>query len=264
MREIYRQFWRLMVQMTPIYLLLVVLLEVLDRVFPTTGAHNTATGIGLIYMAFYLHRHILTGEPISLWRSKPRPLTLPGTARQRYVRPKAGRFLFTTILIIFGTVLLTIPALPMLVSHNGGRGGELKFLAVAEAVYLVILSVFGTALPAAAMHEPGGFRLTLRRARRTFWMIFGGLILGPGLVTLLAIALLFAMVVGWELLPALHVAPWAAPLAMLASGALRFIGLTSMTMAVVVLCRAYRHVATAPEVITPDAPPSGMAPQIPA
>lgn len=190
----------------------------------------------LLIYAYYIHRHCLFGEAMTF--GKP-----AATARPQRI----GRFM----LVSFGVVAIVVgAALFAAFKLDADRSREHLYvflLIFALLGNLFVLSLFGTVLPAAAAGDPLGPAFGLTRIWATFWPIFGGLLIGPALVGLLGIVVLsFA---GRAL------GPDAGKAVTFAFGvAESALGLVNTTLAVVVLCRAYRRVVPANPMPTDPAP----------
>jgi hypothetical protein len=196
---------------------------------PSTGA---SLGVGLL-IAYLLHRYFLLGEHFSSMKQVQR------------VRPRAiGRFFLVSIALIGLTAAVSVYSAIQLAGGVDNRDtltGTL--LLVFLPAYLLALSLFGTALPAAAVREPFGLGVTLRRAVRSFIPTMLGLLSGPGLFGLVTIGGLlwltgrFGLPVGAVDQNGSFVA------AGFAMGIVyRLIGMFCTVLAVAVLCQVYRQV----------------------
>ena len=238
MRKIYsaafacaRQFW-------PVYLVFAAMLEVADW-FSTGSSSLGVEFFAYTIFAYLLHRHFLFGDPVAAF------------GKVASARPSSqGRFILISLpmmLVPMGiaTLLLIGPLQSAMTSDKGDLAARLLILFL--PVYLLMLSVFGTMLPAAASAEPFGLGLTLRRARRSFWPIFGGLLIGPGLFGIASVLAMTALS-SWLgiAVDARDAAGQFSPVGAVLAVGMRLIALTNTTLAVVVLCGAYRRVAPPP------------------
>lgn len=114
----------------------------------------------------------------------------------------------------------------------------------AGAMHGLVLAAFGTALPAAAVRDRFGLRLSLRRARRTAWAVLLGFLVGPAAGGLVLTVASSALEAWWEPVRAAMEPRALGELAgMLALVPLQLARLVNATLLAVVLCRAYRAVA---------------------
>ena len=231
MKQIYSKSWALFRASWTAYLVFAVLLNLVSEFLPGTSG-TTATAVSQIFIAYSLHRHFLFDEPMG-WGRTPGPQ-----------RPwKTGRFLWTSLLIIGLPLIVSVVLAFNLAPAIAGREKMIGLLLILILpLYLVALSLFGTALPAAVERGPGyglsrGIRLAPGVALR--------LVLGPGLfgVTWFGALILLGVLAAQS--------PWlgqalAGQVAQFTLGALGYlIGLINTTLAVAVLCQAYRRIVPA-------------------
>jgi hypothetical protein len=184
-------------------------------------AEATVTAPALFIIAYFFHRHFLFGETLSLGK----PNQVPGTPG---LNP--GWFLAISFLLMILPVGIAVPV-ALNVSTEHGQG---ILIMIVFPLYLAVLSLFGTALPASVSRE-GTYRLSegLRATFQTMWR----LILGPGLVGLAVVA---GVVLADQALARLTLAEDS--LAMLVwFVAVRTLGFLSTIHAVAVLCEMYRR-----------------------
>jgi hypothetical protein len=229
MIDLYSTAWRSLKAGGLMILVLSVLLEALPLFFANANGATGGTVVAYAIYAYSIHRYLLLAEPISTLR-----------AQKTAVPHRMGSF----ILISGGFILFVLGASFILALNITSGTGDPRFLAtflvLAIIVNLVILSLFGTILPAAAIGDAIGPGLTWARIRATGWKVFGGLLVGPGLVGACGIAL----TVGLEqALDARGVTSGA--VAFLLGVVARAVGLVNTTFAVVVICHAYRSVVPA-------------------
>lgn len=157
------------------------------------------SGTGLVgsiviygFAVFAFHFTSLTGQPINLFRKIEKETGPTWRFWVAYIAPLAF-LLITIILIAF-----------WLASFETGIGSTDSMtgllLIASMPLFGIALSLVGSMLPAGVMRHPIGLRVTLRRARTTFWFILWRLVAGP--------ALAFGVLVGGVLyLEALGVFP---------------------------------------------------------
>lgn len=225
----YGDWLRSLKQGWPLILTLSLLIEALPLVLGDSSSTTGGTVVAYAFYAYAIHRYLLLGELITTWRaSKP-------VEPHRILRFIVVSFLFVAIVVAIGfagTVQLT----------TGFRDDRFLalFTLVALLANLMLLSLFGTALPAAAVGDRTGLGATLGRTRATFLRIFGGLLLGPGLIGAIGLVALVLLE------RALASAGMVSGTADFGIGLLaRVLGFVNTTFAVVVLCRAYRSVTPA-------------------
>lgn len=242
MFSFYRSAGRAFAAGLPMFLALAVLMEAFGLSTSDGRRDSGATFVAGALVAYLLHRHLLLGE--RAW----------GASKGTQQRPAGmGRFMLVSAALLGVPIVTAFP----LVFHLAKQGVPENTIVVAYVfavmvLYLVMLSLFGTMLPASAVREPFGLGLTLARARRTFLPIFVGLVVGPGLfsVLLLAVATWLHASFGFPLDAYERTGAFDA-LGFAGGALMRLGGLLSTTLAVAVLCNAYRRV------VPPGAPAGG-------
>jgi hypothetical protein len=198
----------------------------------------TGTIVPWVLVAYSLHRLLLLGDDGRKGRLGPEA---PG--------PAVGRFLFATLLMLLGSMVVPMGALLWLIPRMEPESVHPKviveaFFLASGAMHGLVLAAFGTALPAAAVRDRFGLRLTLARARQTAGLVLLGFLVGPaagGLVLTVASASLDQW---WEPFRlGLESRVLGEVLGVLALVPLQFARLLNATLMAVVLCRAYREVA---------------------
>jgi hypothetical protein len=216
------------------------------------ASRNSSTGgtfAAYAIFAYFIHRYFLLRVTVPLWgRAKsPRPET-------------TGRFILVSLLV------LAIPTgVGLWLAFSMANGAELShdkeamltiFALTFVVLYWVGLSIFGTALPASAIGDPFGIGITLRRARLTFFRVFAGLLVGPGLFGLMTLIgdgyLLGQIGLPFDFRDASGAF---SGIGLVIGSLLRILGLINTTLAIAVLCDAYKRVQVIrdPE---PDANPA--------
>jgi hypothetical protein len=220
--DLYRRAWVAFRLFWPLMILLAILVEGIGYWFEGSTTASMSGTVVLILFAYWVHRYFLFEEkPMLVGAHKDGP------------PQRIGRFIVLSFLIIFLAVAAGIGVTVFLgigLLHPSGRPVALLFMLIAN---LLLLSLFGTALPAAAAGDRFGFGVTLARGRRTFGQVFGGLLYGSGLVGAISYV---AVAVAAVMIP--ENAPVAATLALNAAASVA--GMVSSLLAVAVLCRAYR------------------------
>lgn len=109
----------------------------------------------------------------------------------------------------------------------------------------LFLVLFGTAMPAYVAGDRLGIGATFGRIKATALPVQGGLLIGPGLFWIASIAVYVAVIAGLALLPGADWSSWPLlPVVWLLQAFFSLFGLFSTTLAVLVLCNAYRKTAT--------------------
>lgn len=241
MKDIYRSTFVCLQSFWPFYLFFAVALEVAGQ-FGSGSSIAGAEFAAFTIFAYMLHRHFLFGD------------TLKAFGKIESTRPSArGRFFLISLPMLVVPIGLAVFLVlgPLHVSSRDVNLLTMILLVVILPLYLLMLSVFGTMLPAAASAEPFGLGLTLSRARRSFWRIFGGLLVGPALFGSAAfiVIILLSVRLGLPLDPRDAQGAFS-PVGAAASVLLQMVAMINTTLAVVVLCNAYRRLMPSPVVPT--------------
>lgn len=198
------------------------------------------TFVALTIVAYYFHRHFLFQETLSFRNQKPAPGAPP--------------FKFGWFMLVSAAVMLTPVGVGLFIAFGYlERPSPGALILIFLPIYLVTLSLFGTALPATVVRD-GTFRISqgLRATFSTMWR----LVLGPGVI---GFVLIIATVVAGNALASLGVAE-DSPVALAFYIALRTLGFLTTIFAVAVLCEMYKK--TRPEPRLPQGP--GTVDQMPA
>ena len=219
MTKIYRESFLYFLASFPALLVFAALIEVSLWVLQPKF-ESTISFIALIMMAYFFHRHFLFDETLSFRNQKPGPGTPP---------MKFGWFMLISAGLIFVPVALGLGLAFSYVDRPRPGAIILIFL----PIYLVTLSLFGTALPATVARD-GSYRLTqgLRTTLATMWR----LILGPGVI---GAVLIVATVFAGQALGALAV-PERSLILLGYYILIRTLGFLTTIFAVAVLCEMYR------------------------
>ena len=150
---------------------------------------NISRGPGTVVWLFivYLLLRAMMFDEVSLLKKVESPR-----------RPVAlGRFFLAGLLFLAGLIVLGLITLfavfgDALADATNDDVTMLAALASISVVFAVLMSAFGTALPAAAAADRWGPAISLMRAGRTWWRILGGLLIGPGLYAVIGIAAMMA------------------------------------------------------------------------
>jgi hypothetical protein len=224
--KIYRDSFRFFLASLPALILLGAMIEI---AFWLTGSTNETVASGTtLLIAYFFHRHFLFGEQLGLKNNK----TAEGSPPQKF-----GLFL----LVAAGLLVLTI----VLAAIAGAFSfPPLIFLVVVLSIYLVILSLFGTALPATVARD-GTYKLS--QGTGAFFQTIWRLLLGPGLVgmVLFVLAILSSFAFDRSGLSDIALAN------LTLNTVYRTLGFLTTIFAVAVLCDMYRR--TRPEPFRPDA-----------
>jgi hypothetical protein len=218
------------------FLAIAMLLEIAPAVSSSKLNEWTLSLILTFFFAYAIHRHFLLGEELT-WKG-----------RDKRLRPQTtGRFLlvsFFMLLVPMAFAFWTVISMRSGIDDDESRQRLASgIVALGIVIYWIMLAVFGTALPAAAVGDRFGIGLTLHRARATFLRVLFQLFAGPTLFTILLVVtrLLIERVTGVEF--GLYDATEKFSAAGFVFGsAYGTTGLISTTLAVAVLCNAYRRV----------------------
>jgi|GEM_PF-2707706 len=218
MSKIYRESLRYFVATFPLLLGIGAFIEILLWVLQPRS--DTATTVALIILAYYFHRHFLFGESFTFRSHQP----AAGAPPFRF-----GWFMLISIGMVLLPVAIALTlTFTMVADHS--QGTLLLFL---FPTYLLVLGLFGTALPAAVARD-GTYRLS--QGLRVALPTMGKLILGPGLVGLI---LLVATLVAAHALTTLGIAE-DSPVTLALNIAIRTMGFLTTILAVAVLCQMYQ------------------------
>jgi hypothetical protein len=184
---------------------------------------------------FGLHRHILLGRPV-LDAFETR---LAGTTRG------GGKF-FLLFLVFYGlSAAAGVAGYSALGPEQFSRTSFLPlFVPITMLSYFLLMVLFGTTMPAYVAGDRLGLGAIFGRIRATALPVLGGFLIGPGLFQTASLVLGIALYSGAALLPAADWSTW--PLlhvTWLVQVLFSLFPLFSATLAVVVLCNAYRKTA---------------------
>ena len=224
MLKIYRESFRFFRRSFPVLLLIGAMIEILLWVLQPKS-ETAATTVALVFLAYYFHRHFLFGEAITFRSGIPSAGAPP---------LKFGWFILLSLALIFLPVGVALALTLGLVEDHS----QLTLLLFLLPIYLLALSLFGTALPATVARD-GTYRLVqgLRATLSTMWR----LILGPGVVGLVLIT---ATIAAGYAIASSGIAE-DSPVVLVHYILIRTFGFLSTILAVAVLCEMYRR--TRPE-----------------
>jgi hypothetical protein len=228
MLKIYRESFAFFLSSLPALLLFAAVIEGLLW-FLQPRSESSVTFVALTIVAYYIHRHFLFGERLTL--------TMKHGTAEGAPPMKLGWF------ILLSAALLLVPigvALVIAVQFPDPQGRGVMVL-VLFPIYLLVLSLFGTALPATVARD-GTYRLSqgLRATFKTMWR----LLLGPGVIGLMLLA---ATIVSTQAMEALGT-PEESLILLAYYTVLRTLGFLTTIFAVAVLCEMYRRTRPAPYV----------------
>jgi hypothetical protein len=133
------------------------------------------------------------------------------------------------------------------ISSAGSEGSAAIITLISLLFYGLILAIFGTMLPASAIGDPFGLRLTLDRARRTFWPVTLRLIMGTGLLSALSLGAVFYLTTQIGMPTEMRDMDGAFSAVGLATGlALQMVGVIGTSLGAIVICDAYRSTLPTP------------------
>jgi hypothetical protein len=225
MSKIYRDSFRYFFASLPALVGFAAIIEVLLWVLQPRS-ESSATFGALVIVAYFFHRHFLFGETLSLGKPKA------GAGVPPY---KFGWF----VLVSLGIILVPVAVGLGLAFGYLGRPSAVALMLIFLPVYLLTLSLFGTALPATVARD-NTYHLSqgLRATFSTMWR----LVLGPGVIGAVVLVL---TVLGGNALGAAGVQDGS--LIVLAYYVvIRTMGFLTTIIAVAVLCEMYRRTRPAP------------------
>ncbi len=219
MTKIYRDSFRFFLSSLPALLLFAVVIEGTLWVLQPKS-ESGITLVALLLLAYYFHRHFLFGETLSFRNQNP----APGAPEFKF-----GWFMLLSLGLLLGPVGIGLA----LTFGYLDRPTPVMLILVVLPIYLVTLSLFGTALPASIARD-GTYRVTqgLRATLSTMWR----LVLGPGVTGLI---LLVATFLSGYALGSLGVTEDSL-ITLAYYIALRTLGFLTTILAVAVLCEMYR------------------------
>jgi hypothetical protein len=230
MKQIYRDSFAFFLSALPALLAFAAMIEVLLWVLQPRS-ESAVTFAALAIVAYYFHRHFLFGESMTLAEMFKRPQPAPGAPPI-----KMGWFLALSFLVLFVPI-----GLALVVSLASFRGDQMlgAYLLIVFPLYLLTLSLFGTALPATVARD-GTWRVAqgLRATFETMWRLLAG----PALVGLAVLVLIYfadRAIAGFGLAED-------SPLLLVWFIVIRTLGFLSTILAVAVLCEMYRRTRPAP------------------
>ena len=243
MTKIYREPFRFFLSSLPTLLMFAAMIEGSLWVLQPRS-EGSITWAALTTIAYFMHRHFLFGAALHVRPNKP----VLGAPPQKF-----GWFM------VVSAALLVLPVLVMVVVAVRYLGSQqtAAIILITLLTYLLMLSLFGTALPATVARD-GTYRLRqgVRASFQTMWR----LVLGPGTFGVL---LLVVLSFSDRAMAALGLAETS--LIMLGYLILlRTVGFLTTILAVAVLCEMYRQTRPKPGPnMGPDMGPDG-ADQTPA
>jgi hypothetical protein len=231
MIRIYRDSFKYFLASLPVLLGFAAVIEVLLRVLQPIS--EIGASFALIVAAYMFHRHFLFGEALS---SLKRNADAPPF--------KIGWFILASMTIILVPVALALVAVLVLGSTDPDSITTLVVIVIFP-VYLVALSMFGTALPAVVARDTSyRIRHGLRATFATMWR----LVQGPGIV---GVAGLLGMILIENSLGR-FAEPEGSGVVMAGDILARTFGFLPTILTVAVLCEMYRM--TRPEPGLPQGP----------
>jgi hypothetical protein len=171
-----RDYWSAL----PALLVFAVVLAAVDWFLASTGA-SMGTLVAQLIVLYYFHRNRLFGEPFRSF-GKPSPDAPPQKFR--------GFMMISLALLLFPfaiSVFLVISIRPQSIHTENVVFVLMLYLG---PLYFIVLSIFGTALPA-SVARPGNFQMS-KGVKATFGTMWR-LILGPGVATVAMFGLLIAV-----------------------------------------------------------------------
>ena len=236
MISLYKSAWRCVAANPVIYLVLAAGFLLVD-VF--AAGKNGGIGITLVLWAsiiFMLHQHFLFGGKLGTAKVNGKP---------RAIAPLG--FLALILAFLAPAIVIAIALAIHFDIFNSDKATRNGFVMLAMLpLYLVTLCLFGSAIPAYVAGDRYGFGATIARIKTTALSILGGLLIGPTLWSVVVLGRALVIVPKAHLpQDVLDATGHFSPVGTLVSGVERLSGLFSSTLAVAVLCRAYRKTAPA-------------------
>ena len=242
MLGIYRKSFLCVRAIWPIYLGIALLQTIVPTLALGTQRSVNALAFITIGFAFTAHRYFLFGESPG---KRPVPERLHGT----------GRFLLLGVCLFFLPYGLALWCVRLWLPNGASVEEAIRYFDIARLLlYWFFLSVFGTMLPAAAVGDDAGLRAMLARTRKTCLPIALGMLVGPfaWVVAVLGSSVFLLSCFPDILLDIRDAAetgsiPAAIIGVTLSIFLLSIFVLVPTTLAVAVLCAAYRRVVPAEE-----------------
>lgn len=238
MAELWLTSWALLRRHTGFYLGLAALLASAEAMLRAIDPAASGTIVPWVLVAYSLHRLLLLGEDGT-----------KATRREGAPGPAVWLFLSVTLGLLLLSMVGPFAALAWGIARVDMRGVDPTLLVEAfflasGALHGLVLAGLGTALPAAAVRDRCGLRLTLSRGRRTAGMVLLGFLVGPAAGGLILTAAAASLAQWWEPFRLSLEPRWLGEvLGVLALWPLQLARLLNATLMAVVLCRAYRTVA---------------------
>lgn len=228
MVEIYRSSFRFYLSSLPYLLGMMALLETLIWYLePKNPSFGSLVGFLLIFYLF--HRHFLFGENPFAW-ARPSADAPP---------QKFGWFVLISLALLLVPVGLALAFTFWIAPAGAPRTTQVGLIVIAVVpLYLLSLSLFGTALPA-SVARPGNFRMSagIRACFGTMWR----LVLGPGVVQILILGLAIGTHYLLRDLPAYQSSTGQLAVSIIAST----LSLLPSLLGVAVLCHMYQKIIDA-------------------
>jgi hypothetical protein len=134
--------------------------------------------MGYGYLVFFFHVTMLKGYTVKFWKNGKKNTDSP--EKHFWIA-----YLFPLIAIVVLIVVLTWVLLSIFDTQPGYLDAIKGLVLLLTALFIAVLvSLFGTMIPAAVVKSSIGFSAALKRARSSFLFILWRLIVGPGLVTI--------------------------------------------------------------------------------
>jgi hypothetical protein len=165
MKKIYRESFGFFLSSLPALLLFAAVIEGLFWILQPKS-EVAGSFVALTFVAYYIHRHFLFGETLSFRTQKPSP----GAPAFKF-----GWFMLVSAGLIFVPIGIGLALATIYLD----RPSTVAMLMIFLPIYLITLSLFGTALPASVARD-NTYRVSqgLRATFATMWR----LVLGPGVV----------------------------------------------------------------------------------
>jgi hypothetical protein len=182
MKKIYADTWGLFRKGALAFALMGVMLEVLTHYFQSDGSMVGFAGASIV-LAFYMHRSFLSGEE---YFSRSAMFNKP-----KYDQGGIFKFVALAFGLFFLTAILALVLAFAIVGVDSDENDVLLFALIAATLAnWLVLSLFGTILPAAADRNPG---FSLKAGMAKFWVMLLRLLLGPLLATIASLVIIFVL-----------------------------------------------------------------------
>jgi hypothetical protein len=246
---LYRRAFAAVAQHWWYFLVIAVILELGVGFFPESGWMNGASLMIYLIVNYAIYRYHMLGVHLVLL-GRPAPSERP---EKFWAFAWANVVLLALTVVVIVMLIIAVTTALTLLSYNVVFLGDGEIFPADSAgtiaaitlilllFYGLILAVFGTTLPASAIGDPFGPRITFHRARHTFWPVVLGLLRGPGLVSALSVGVMLYLTTSVDMPIEMRDLSGAfSPVGLMAALLLQMAGFFGTTLGAIVMCDAYR------------------------